>query len=69
MDFPKIKMNGKGICGIRIVIYPFKKAPPVQRAARNPHEEVFDGMVKGFSHVDRKNSSRSHLPPVRDRKD
>jgi hypothetical protein len=38
-------------------------------AVRNPYQEVFHGMVKGFSHVDRKNFPRSHFPPVRDSED
>jgi hypothetical protein len=61
-------MNGKGIYGIRIVICPFKGASGLE-AVRNPHQEVFHGMVKGFSHADRKNSLSLNFPPVRDRKD
>jgi hypothetical protein len=39
MSLPKIKMNGKGICGIRIVICPFQGVPPVER----PEESIAGG--------------------------
>jgi hypothetical protein len=39
MGLPKIKMNGKGICGIRIMIYPFQGAPP----AEGPEESISGG--------------------------
>jgi len=32
MSFPKIKMNGEGICGIRIMICSFQGVPPVERS-------------------------------------
>jgi hypothetical protein len=40
MSFPKIKMNRKGIYGIRIVICLFKRAPPVER----PEESTSGGI-------------------------
>jgi len=39
MGLAKIKMNGKGICGIRIMIYPFQGVPQVER----PEESILGG--------------------------
>jgi len=40
MSFPKIKMNGKGIYGIRIMICPTQGVPPVER----PEESTQGGI-------------------------